>query len=699
MFPIFIQFKSSLDTVCREVDHDFARRRSHEAMDAVMGATLRTAESLTQLQSGTAALTAELQNRIEHSSSAVLDLLSSHSQAESTRFQVLSDSAAKLEAGQSGLLTQLESQSAAVRALLHDAQTIQLLINATTADIKSTQQDILALQGSTVTVLDSTRADLIQLKQTQQQHFEDALQSLHVLHTLSATLHTAHASSAAALSRLAAEQEQSFLNSASQIAQLHSDQTAAFEDGAARLNDIRQLQSTITAAQHDLLAYVKLSSDEVRISFEQTGSSLHRIQQQASEVESKIGTLMLEMKAMIAQLMNLNIDVLTELFHIQSAVFYVALTPIIYFATATDRTKAARFWLMLMLICALLFELNLVSATSRFHFHLSQPAFDSFRGRLRYALSVLSGLGLTLAALLHRDYDALNHALHTRNTTVLDNNHRMLHELIRRTERLSRDFDDDDTQEFGAPNPFQQPTPRDTSGREGETYAGPVSPRRRSHRQPYSSPFESGPVSFVDPSSSVWPPPRHAGYAAESAAVGVGGAAAVGCGCQDQPAPRSICARLFAKRSPATAADTNATTEGTNIESYQPNQMSVDSARAPESPSSCLRTATGDEEGSTIPNSSVSARVRASDVEPGSGSYDCGVDSPLASRPLRRSSRARSRSRARTIHIDTDTCNSTPNPLNQTTITEKTNSNEPDEEQPGGQTTESKKKKKGQQRK
>lgn len=477
MFPIFIQFKTSLDLMCGQVDHEFARRRSSEALERMVDATLHTTSAINQLQQHTQALGADLHGRMERSSSAVVELLSAHSIAESDRFAALSEATSKLERGQDGLLTHLTSHTTHLRDLLTDAQLMQRMINATSSDIAATQEEILELQTNTASTLGDTREELMRLKTSQQRHFEEALSSLSTLHSLSVALSAAQAASSAAVQQLSQDQEAAFSRAADALAVLHSDQAAAFASGARQIADMRAAQAELASTQAESLHVARDSSAALaalaaaqRAAFDRASGSLDRIHQQASAVEAKLGGMLADLQSMAQRLLTLNLDMLQEVFRVHSALFYVALAPVAYIASATERTKSSRFWLFLMLLATLVVELNLVSATQRFRLALTTPEFDAIRTRLRLALSTLSLLVVALSAVMHRDYDAMSHALHERNRRVIDNNHRMLHELLRRTEHLVSDMHTHDERAMtGAREgiPFRQMSPRENPADEG----------------------------------------------------------------------------------------------------------------------------------------------------------------------------------------------------------------------------------------
>ena len=471
VFPIFTQFKNNLEQLCQEVDHGFQHRRAHEAMDSILGATLETARSLGQLQEGTEQLGREIAFKMDARSSAVLDLLASHTSAEAKRFEALSTATAKLEAGQGEMVDELRLQTTQLRDLLSDAQGIQKMINAASQDIESTQKEILVLQSSTHDQLGETRNELVQLKTSQKESFTSALNSLTTLRDLSDRLSEAQSQNTELVANLAVDQEAAFKAAAKDLGMLQEEQRKSFRLSEEQMRAVQATQAELHTSQNSLLSSMKLSGEALADlartqveSFKHTGTSLDRIQQQAAEVESRLGTMLGELKHMATQLLNINMDVLAELFQIHSALFYVALVPIAYLATATERTKAARFWIFLLLLSTLLLELNLVTAAHRFRLQLSQAEFDGLRTRLRYALSVLSCCVILLTALLHRDLVSLSHALHERNARVLGNNHRMLHEILRRTEHLSpptspekQEREADDVKTYEPRNPFQQP--------------------------------------------------------------------------------------------------------------------------------------------------------------------------------------------------------------------------------------------------
>lgn len=135
-----------------------------------------------------------------------------------------------------------------------------------------------------------------------------------------------------------------------------------------------------------------------------------------------------------------------------------AFAPLIYMLTATERTQAARFWIFALLLATLIIELSLVSTAHRFHYSLSSAQFDALRANIRYALSCLSCLSLLLSVLTHKDYGQLAYTVSRESRVHLDNNHRMLHELLRRTKSLSPPPKSGSSAAF-QPNAFQSRAP------------------------------------------------------------------------------------------------------------------------------------------------------------------------------------------------------------------------------------------------
>jgi len=437
-------FTSELQGICQEVDHDFHRKREQQAIDAVLSATISSAEAMKDLQQQTFDMTHELHQTVRSSSATLHGELLQHAAAETARFESLSSATSKLESNQENILQRLSSQTEHLRLLLEDASGIQLLINATSDSIVRTQGDILTLQKDASATAGETKTELIALKETQKAGFERALDSLTQLQTLQDQMAEAQRSGIAAVESLRQSQQAAFEAAAGQLTSLSEDQAAAFRRGEELLTQLHTSQEAIVAEQQSILSGVQSSGEELRRlaaeqtdSFHAAGASLASIRLQAAEAEAKLGAMVGELQHVAQQLLGINLDMLSQLFRIESAFFYVAFAPVVYMLTATDRTLGARFWIFTLLLVTLLVELNLVSAAHRFHYSLSQSQFDAVRSQLRYGLSLVSLLTLALSALLHRDYAQLNYSMAERSQTILKNNHRMLHELLERTEVLS----------------------------------------------------------------------------------------------------------------------------------------------------------------------------------------------------------------------------------------------------------------------
>lgn len=441
---VYTQFTHAVDAICGDVDRDWTKRRSHEAIDTVLRATQGTAEAMESMQKHTYSLINDLTRDVAHGSSTLLDELLRHTDTEKTRFETLSSQTSKIENNQQTILERLTNQTRHLRSLLTDAEGIQRLINATSSSIVSTQDDILALQRDSSVVVDETHTELLALKQSQHAGFERALESLHTMKTLQDELVLAQKKGAAAVELLSQAQERAFDAAAERLSALAAAQAKSFQHSHEQLDSVSTLQGQIAEEQGSILGHVKSSGEELRRlsaaqaeSFAAAGQSLSSIREQAAEAEAKLGAMLGDVRRVAHQLLSVNVDMLAQLFKIESVLFYVAFVPLAYMVTATERTHAARFWIFLALIGALLVELNHVFIAKQLHYHPSQPRVDSLRSMLRGALSIISLLLLLLSALLHRDYAQLGHMLAVKKAPMHDNTHRMLHELLRRTDPSS----------------------------------------------------------------------------------------------------------------------------------------------------------------------------------------------------------------------------------------------------------------------
>ena len=386
----------------------------------------------------------DLKRDVQAKSSELLSELLRHTDAEAVRYEKLSSATSKIEVGQKSILEGMTEQARGVQRLLGDAESIQRLINATSNDIEQTQLEIVRMQQSSAQVVDQTHADLLTLKQTQQAEFERAYSSLTQLQALQNEMAIAQQKGTAAVEALSNEQERAFAVAASQLSSLATAQAASFHRSEAALGELASVQQTIVAEQSNILGNVKTSGEELRKlsaqqaeSFASAETTLSSIRAQAAEAEARLGAVLGELKHVAAQILSVNLDMVSELFRIESALFYVAYAPITYMLTATERTASARFWVFSFLLMTLLVELNLVSAAQRFHYTLSQVQFNLLRAQLRYALSCITLLLLALSALMHRDYAQLTYTTNEKNARLLRNNHRMLHELLARTEPVA----------------------------------------------------------------------------------------------------------------------------------------------------------------------------------------------------------------------------------------------------------------------
>jgi hypothetical protein len=437
-------FSLELQGICQDVNHDFNRQREQQAIDAVLTATIQSAEAMKSMQSHTFDLAAELAQTVRSSSSALQSDLLQHAAAEQARFESLKTATDKLESGQDSILQGLASQTAHLHALLQDAEGVQRLINATSDDIARSQADIIAMQKDAEATAGQTKHELLALKETQKAGFERALDSLTQLQGLQEQMAEAQRQGLEAVDSLRSSQAAAFEAAAGQLTSLSQEQEKAFRRGEEQLVQLQSSQASIVTEQGSILASVQHSSEELRrLSQEQSqsflaaGASLASIRSQAAEAEAKLGAMVGELQHVAQQLLGINVDMLSQLFRIESAFFYVAFAPVVYMLTATERTAGARFWIFTLLLVALLVELNLVSGAQRLHYVLTAAQFDALRAQLRYALSLVSLLTLALSALLHRDYAQLNYSVAEKSATILKNNHRMLHELLERTEVLS----------------------------------------------------------------------------------------------------------------------------------------------------------------------------------------------------------------------------------------------------------------------
>lgn len=440
----YTQFYLNVDLLCGEVDRGFTLRRSQTAIDAVVGATDMTAKALRKLQVETFGLTSDLHQRVHESSAALMDALKTHSDAETARFRQLSTTTSAIADGQKTLIHQLAEHGGNLRTLLQESEGTQLLINATSASIVSTQREIMTLQNEAKGALDETQMQLVEFKTNQAASFQATLDALTTLHGLSTQLALAQREGNAAVAALSEAQAVAFAKAEDALGQLAAEQSKAFQQSHEAMAKLAESQRDIQSEQTAILHNVKTSGVELsqlaeaqKASFAAASANIDSLHQQAAAAHDHFSAMMGELRSLTQQVLNINLDMLRQLFKIESTLFYIAFVPMAYLLTATHRTAAARFYIYSMLLSILLAELFMVDAARRFNYPLSSTQFELIRLKLRHGLLVLSGLSIILSALLYVDYSSETHRHVKQTASVVDKNYSMLQQLIDRTQHLA----------------------------------------------------------------------------------------------------------------------------------------------------------------------------------------------------------------------------------------------------------------------
>ena len=429
-YTTYTQFYVHTDNVCLHVLRQHAQESTLAAITSLFSATINTAQQLHAFQRDTKTLSSALLTSLTtnyRNLSTFLDTLAAN---ESTHYADIRDRAQLLHSAQQQALDTLQGQSEQLQGVMGGVTRVGEEVMEKQAELGQRQREMVELQQEQVDELGQARQQMRALHEDQRQAATAAIDALSSLLSLHQTLLTAQRESRAVLDDLTADVSAGFTGALSSLSSLSSQQREAFAQSQQSLTSLLEAQVDLQRLQEETKGRVQGVREEVELlraeevkGFARTGDHLHRMESHAAKAELALQRVLDTVSGNIERILALDLSMLGEMLKLSSILFYLAISVASWIITATERTHTARLYTFLAILIALLFE--------RWLYHsVALTDYPRYTFLTRAGLCAACGALTLLSAARYRDYTQLSYAMQQRNAALLQDNHRLIQQML-----------------------------------------------------------------------------------------------------------------------------------------------------------------------------------------------------------------------------------------------------------------------------
>ena len=429
-YTTYTQFYTHTDNVCLHVLRAHAQETTLAAIASLFAATINTAKQLHSFQHDTQTLSAALLASLTsnyRNLSAFLDHLAAN---ESSHYADIRDRAQLLHTAQQQALETLHEQSEQLQGVMGDVKKVGEEVMEKQTELSDRQRVMVHLQEEQMDELGEARQQMRALHEDQRRASVAAIDALSSLLSLHHTLLAAQRESRTVLDDLTSDVSVGFTGALSSLSSLSSQQNEAFAQSQRSLSSLQEAQEGLQRLQEEMKGRVEGMREEVELlraeevaGFVRTGEHLQRVESQAAKAELALRHVLDTVSANVERVLALDLSMLGEMLKLSSILFYLAISAACYLVTATERTHTARLHTFLAIVTALLAE--------RWLYHSAALTdFPRYAFLTRTALCMACGALTLLSAARYRDYATLSYAMQQRNAALLQDNHRLIQQLM-----------------------------------------------------------------------------------------------------------------------------------------------------------------------------------------------------------------------------------------------------------------------------